>query len=226
MRFTKGLNKDIDPSAQLESTYRDMTNGIINESVGAVEPENTNDFLTFYDFNQIIGTLTISERDKLIVFTYDSSLVPPISEVLEVDLTNENVSTIVDDSNIDSDTFGFENAEYIDATYNFLSQIERSDQALKWPRVNFYDRNDFFIDGIPNALKDATAELARDYIVNGDLLPSQSRGGDIRKVKAGSVEVEYGEAAPTQRTFNFVNRLLAAFTDGRQGSANMRLSRT
>jgi len=116
--------------------------------------------------------------------------------------------------------------QYIDATYNFLSQIERSDQALKWPRVNFYDRNDFFIDSIPNALKDATAELARDYIVNGDLLPSQSRGGDIRKVKAGSVEVEYGEAAPTQRTFNFVNRLLAAFTDGRQGSANMRLSRT
>jgi hypothetical protein len=94
------------------------------------------------------------------------------------------------------------------------------DQALDWPRAgviteDFRDptnepssiiRDDdlsflFPEDEVPTEVQQATAILALERST-GDLNPSQSRGGDIKRVKAGSAEVEwFSSASSSSRNF-------------------------
>jgi hypothetical protein len=88
-------------------------------------------------------------------------------------------------------------------------------QPLDWPRAgvvteDFRDptnspssviRDDlsflFPEDEVPQEVIDSTAILALES-VTGELLPSQSRGGDIKRVKAGSAEVEWFQSASSE----------------------------
>lgn len=117
--------------------------------------------------------------------------------------------------------------QYIDATYKFNSTMSSATQALEWPRASFYGVSGRYYGGteIPQSLKDAVAELAYEWGVNGALLPTADRGNDIKRVKAGSVEVEYNSSAPTVKTFNFVSRLLSDLTKGGNSGVNVRLER-
>lgn len=63
------------------------------------------------------------------------------------------------------------------------SQIIRDDLSFLFPE-----------DEVPEEVRQAQAILALES-VSGSLNPSQSRGGDIKRVKAGSAEVEWFESA-------------------------------
>lgn len=87
-----------------------------------------------------------------------------------------------------------------------------TDQTLDWPRAGVLIEDYFepqsgprpalfpgltFVlgdDVVPEEVKKSTAELALIALTT-DLNPSLERGGDIRRLKAGSVEVEYGPGA-------------------------------
>lgn len=82
--------------------------------------------------------------------------------------------------------------QYIDASYCFLPGIE----------------------GVPQAVKDACCELAilglKAPLIGGSATPQR----DKRRVKAGSVEVEYAASplSADQERFRLVNRLLRDLT--------------
>ncbi|OQA35478.1 MAG: hypothetical protein BWY56_01615 [Acidobacteria bacterium ADurb.Bin340] len=56
-------------------------------------------------------------------------------------------------------------AIYID-TLTFMGTRSTSTQALQWPRIGVWDRDGFEVDGIPQALKNAQAEMAFQLIAN------------------------------------------------------------
>ena len=56
-------------------------------------------------------------------------------------------------------------AIYID-TLTFKGTRSTSTQALQWPRIGVWDRDGFEVDGIPQALKNAQAEMAFQLIAN------------------------------------------------------------
>jgi hypothetical protein len=85
-------------------------------------------------------------------------------------------------------------------------------QSLEWPRSEAYDAEDEEIaeDEIPQEIIDATCELAlRELIEAGSTMPDLDRGGHIRRVKAGSVEVEYAGGATATTTYSKVDGILA-----------------
>ena len=56
-------------------------------------------------------------------------------------------------------------ALYLD-TLTFKGTRSTSTQALQWPRIGVWDRDGFEVDGIPQALKNAQAEMAFQLIAN------------------------------------------------------------
>ena len=56
-------------------------------------------------------------------------------------------------------------AIYLD-TLTFKGTRSTSTQALQWPRIGVWDRDGFEVDGIPQALKNAQAEMAFQLIAN------------------------------------------------------------
>lgn len=117
--------------------------------------------------------------------------------------------------------------QFIDATYEFESVLQDANQPLKWPRSGFLGKSGRSYDSntIPQCIKDATAELAREWVLNGALVPNLDRGGDIKRVKAGSVEVEYMDKAMGGKSFAYISRLLNDVINGISQTANMRLER-
>ncbi|MCA1806776.1 MAG: hypothetical protein LC687_02770 [Actinobacteria bacterium] len=64
-----------------------------------------------------------------------------------------------------------------------------SDQSLRFPRENLYDKDGRELTGIPTFLVNATCELALELLRSEDV--SQTVG--TKRIKAGSVEMEYYE---------------------------------
>lgn len=64
-----------------------------------------------------------------------------------------------------------------------------SEQALRFPRENLYDKDGRELTGIPTFLVKATSELALELLRSEDV--SQTVG--TKRIKAGSVEMEYYE---------------------------------
>lgn len=93
---------------------------------------------------------------------------------------------------------------------------EYGTQELEWPRsgvvvgANALD-NDF----IPTALKKAVCEAAlRELASANSLTPDLERGGEIKRVKADTVEVEYMDGANSTTTFTAIDGLLADLVTG------------
>ena len=124
-RFNKGLNKDVDPSIQPEGTYRHMVNGIFSENLGVIEEENTTSILNQTGRNiDVIGYLTISEKDYVILF--EVNIDNNIATIRKVNLSTGQFSIILRDKG--NTTFSpqitvngdlnFQQNGYIDATYS------------------------------------------------------------------------------------------------------------
>lgn len=110
---------------------------------------------------------------------------------------------------------------WIDATYRSRFPGARTNgrgQGLQWPRMSIgafdevTDGEGLPIDDdeLPAALLNATAEAAyRELLTPGGLSPDLERGGDIRRIQAGSVAIEYATTAAARTTFTIIDGLLA-----------------
>ena len=114
---------------------------------------------------------------------------------------------------------------YIDGAYGsrFIGMRRNGrDQALQWPRIDAYDASvDEYVDheSVPVEVVNATCEAAvRELASPGALNPDLKRGGAIKSVKAGSVSVEYMGGAPSDTTYQVIDRALAPLISARTGS--------
>lgn len=83
----------------------------------------------------------------------------------------------------------------LDARYNFVGWRLTREQVTEWPRSGAWDRDGYLVDGIPQLIKNATAEMAKrelDGTTIPDLTFSTQAAGTItaQRVKAGPVEKE------------------------------------
>ena len=86
------------------------------------------------------------------------------------------------------------------------------DQGLGWPRsgATDVDEQEIAEDEVPIEVVEATIELAvRELASPGSTTPDLERGGSVLRVKAGSVEVQYGAQAIPTTTFTLVDGILA-----------------
>jgi hypothetical protein len=103
----------------------------------------------------------------------------------------------------------------IDATYRGRFPGYRSSgrlQSLEWPRGQAYDVEGLLIDGteIPQEIIDATCEAAiRELASPGSMMPDLERGGSIQRLKAGSVEIDYGANASARTVFTMIDGILS-----------------
>jgi hypothetical protein len=120
---------------------------------------------------------------------------------------------------------------YLDNTYRtrFTGyRTKRREQALEWPRVGAYvyipnNSSDMAYAGgfdpaydyiaqdvIPIEIINATCEAAiRELSSPGILAPDLDRGNAVRRLKAGSVEIEYGASATATTTFQAIDLALS-----------------
>lgn len=102
---------------------------------------------------------------------------------------------------------------WIDATYRSRFPGAATDvwQALEWPRAGvIYRGQPFDEDTIPQQIKDATCEAAvRELASPGGLAPDLERGGAIKTLKAGSVEIDYADNADLTTTFTTIDGILS-----------------
>ncbi len=98
---------------------------------------------------------------------------------------------------------------FLDGVFYWLGHIKKNEQALGWPRILVYDKEHRPIDtgSVPQKVKDATCELALEAL-DKPLSPSLARGGDVKRQKVASLEIEYFERAGSERTFPVVRQIL------------------
>lgn len=89
-------------------------------------------------------------------------------------------------------------------------------QPLAWPRYGVLVYGELVNElSVPEQVKKATCEAAlRELASPGSMTPDLDRGGLIKKVQAGPVQVEYADNAPSQSTITILDGLLALFTTG------------
>ncbi|WP_051677254.1 DnaT-like ssDNA-binding protein [Bradyrhizobium sp. URHD0069] len=91
-------------------------------------------------------------------------------------------------------------------------KINGREQALLFPRSGMTDADGEEIaeDEIPVEIVHAVCEASlRELVAPGSMSPDLERGGQIRRLKAGSVEIEYGGNASAQTTFSIIDGILA-----------------
>ena len=76
----------------------------------------------------------------------------------------------------------------------FAGTLSDPDQMLAWPRTGVYGADP---DTVPKAVIDAQCELALAFLREDLTADDGTRG--VRRLKAGSVEIEYDGRAPSKR---------------------------
>jgi hypothetical protein len=100
-------------------------------------------------------------------------------------------------------------------------------QALAWPRAGASDADRWPIspDTVPIEIIHATSQAAvRELATPNSLAPDLDRGGGLKSVKAGSVQIEYGANAPANQTFQAIElglRTLLTVTAAAYGAASI-----
>jgi hypothetical protein len=101
--------------------------------------------------------------------------------------------------------------DYLDSFYSgqWIGNVTDIDQILAWPRSGATNRNGKSIDStvIPAQIEAATCELAVKAL-SDTLNPDTDPGGQVKKEKVGSLEVEYNDYAIPVKKYNFVQDLL------------------
>lgn len=142
--------------------------------------------------------------------------------------TSAQLETYCDDRGItlatgDEDAALVVGTAYIDNTYRTRFPGQRKlfrNQALEWPRVGVVDMNGYPVtdNEIPVEIIRATCEAAiRELTSPGSLVPDLERGGAVKRLKAGSVEIEYGTNASPVTVFQNIDRILSSLI----GAANI-----
>lgn len=102
---------------------------------------------------------------------------------------------------------------WIDATYRIRFPGAATDvwQSLEWPRAGVVYRGEAYDETkIPQQVKDATCEAAlREIAKPGSLSPDRQRGGAIKELKAGSVDITFADNAPIETMFTAIDGLLS-----------------
>lgn len=105
-----------------------------------------------------------------------------------------------------------QSTQFIDAKFRdrFPGQIRSESQALEWPRVNARDRAGRVLNQVPDIIKAATVELAKERLVaGGNLVASEARGGQVKRVKVGPIEQEFMDRAPAGTVYRWVEQLIS-----------------
>lgn len=101
--------------------------------------------------------------------------------------------------------------QFIDSNFRdrFPGRIRSTSQALEWPRSGAEDRSGRALNDVPQIVKDATVELAKDRIVGGgDLVEPEDRGGKVKRERVDVLEVEYMDNAPSGTEYKWAEKLL------------------
>lgn len=111
-------------------------------------------------------------------------------------------------------------SEYIDGAYAWPGlRTGGRDQERQWPRSWVIDTEGCGVpsDSVPAEVTNATYEgTSRELVTAGALSKDVKPGGGvIKRVKAGSTEVEYQVSAETQTTFTRIDQALAPLIGGR-----------
>lgn len=115
-------------------------------------------------------------------------------------------------SNADKEAALRQATQFIDANFRdrFPGRIRSTPQALEWPRSGAQDRAGRILNDVPDVVKNATVELAKDRLVDGsNLVPAESRGGQIKREKVDVLEVEYMDGAPAGTWYRWAEKLLS-----------------
>lgn len=111
--------------------------------------------------------------------------------------------------------------QFIDSRFRdrFPGAIRTWAQALEWPRYDAFDRSGRYLAGVPEIVKQATVELAKERIVAGNnLTPTVPAGAQPTEERVeGVVTVKYNNYAVSEPQYRFAERLLSAVL---KGSAN------
>ena len=77
-----------------------------------------------------------------------------------------------------------------------------TDQALAWPRTGLLDRsgNPLATDAVPTIVEEAAYELALILNTSTDALNNPTTGSNVKRLKAGSVEIENFRPTDTTST--------------------------
>ena len=120
-----------------------------------------------------------------------------------------NPATWTAASNASRESALMQATRWLDAHLTWRGIISVEDQALGWPRTDVYDDEGRGIasDIVPDLVREACCLLAL-YHLSSPLDASLSRGGQIRRQKVGSVEVEYDNYAPGASSYSFVDWLV------------------
>ena len=94
---------------------------------------------------------------------------------------------------------------------SFIGTRAVAGQALAWPRTSIYDINLYGL-GVPRQVREATVELALTANTT-PLVPNPSIGLRKKKVKVGSIEVEYDANSYTAPRFVEATMRLAQLMD-------------
>ncbi len=99
---------------------------------------------------------------------------------------------------------------YLDNQYSFVGNRKTSTQNLDWPRyLSTSETDGKFIDDVPDVLAQATAELALKSINGTSIFPDTAVGGNVKKIKVGTIEKEFSEKrVNNQPIFHVVDNLL------------------
>jgi len=107
--------------------------------------------------------------------------------------------------------------QYLDLKYGqrWKGLRANTDQALDWPRSGAEDRDGYAFDSdaLPQALVDATAEMALRHITETDgIMPDQATSSSLEseKIKIGPIELnqKFAGAEPAGTKFVIVDRLI------------------
>lgn len=158
-----------------------------------------------------------------------SSLEMANSYADEDDLTEYAADRAITLASGDAEAALIRGSQFIDGAYVGLWSGTKtsSSQGMAWPRTGATDEDDVDIaaDTVPVALVRAACEAAiRELIRPGVLTPDLKRGGALKRVKAGAVELEYADYAAAQTTFTAIENLLKGLL-GTRGSNVVRLVR-
>jgi len=103
--------------------------------------------------------------------------------------------------------------ELLDASFAWRGEIVSNAQALRWPRSCVTDRDgrEIAADEVPTQIQKALAELSllclAGALIGGSAGSSATATGAIKRVKAGSVEVEYQAGQMVPAPFGSSNML-------------------
>lgn len=111
---------------------------------------------------------------------------------------------------------------WMDATYSWRGSITDDDQALGWPREDVYDDEGRDIDDniVPQAVQDCCAYLALQHLSTA-LDSVYARGGDVKRQKVDTLEVEYFERADPRTWMPYAKQIVSRLIQFTSGQATL-----